>query len=219
MYDTSGTQSVCYAHHPEYDVHARLTWLKAELARAAGTRAAAKLDREAALALSMETPRTSAQAYALLGLLLGLLPPAAMFGRFLVSFDFRAKGDWGVLALCVVMNLVCCAVGRAMGLWAGGRAGDPRARASYELVLVAALLGLCWGVVTGAAGGVLVFGIGALAGMMLATPVALAGFVLFAPLHRLLAHGGMIEARHLRPLAVGVAGVIAALILSPEIFT
>ena len=34
MYDTSGTQSVCYATHPDYDVNARLKWLKGELALA-----------------------------------------------------------------------------------------------------------------------------------------------------------------------------------------
>lgn len=218
MYDTSGTQSVCYADSPDHNVHARLSWLKAELSREGGARAAERADREAALALSMESPRTGAQAYATLGALLGLLPPAAMFGRFLASFDFRSRQEFGLLALCVVMNVICCAVGRAMGLWAGRRVGDPRGRAWYELLLVAAFLGCLWGVVTGAAGGVIVFGLGAVAGAMLAVPVALAGFALFAPLHRLLSHGGMIEARHLRPLALGVAGAIAALILSPYVF-
>jgi hypothetical protein len=218
MYDTSGTQSVCYAYHPDYDINARLSWLKSELARDANVRALADADREAALALSMENPRTGRAAYAALGTLLGLLPPAAMFGRFLTSFNFRADEAWWLLALCVVMNVICVAVGRAMGLWVGGRVGDPRRRTWHGLLLVAAFLGCLWGVVTGAAGGVLVFGIGAAAGAMLAVPVALAGFLLFAPLHRLFSHNGMIEARHLRPLALGVAGAIAALILSPGVF-
>jgi hypothetical protein len=218
MYDTSGTQSVCYAHTPDYNVNARVSWLKAELDRGQDTRATAKLEREEALALSMRAPRASAQAYAALGTLLGLLPPAAMFGRFLSSFDFQARQEYGVLAFCVAMNVICCAVGRAMGSSLGRRVGDPRGRAWYELLLVAVLSGFLWGLITGASGGVIVFGIGALAGAVLAVPVALAGFVLFAPLHRLLSHGGMIEARHLRPLALGVAGVIAALILSPHVF-
>lgn len=218
MYDTSGTQSVCYAQGHDANLSARLSWLRAELAREEGDRAVAAADREAALALSMRDPRTSRAAYASLGLLLGLLPPAAMFGRFLASFDLRSGEGGGVLAACILMNLICVAMGRAMGAWAGGRVGDPRGRTWYETLLFAALLGLMWGVVTGAAGGVVVFGIGAVAGVMLAVPVALAGFTLFAPLHRLLAHGGMIEVRHLRPLALGVAGLIAALILSPNVF-
>jgi hypothetical protein len=219
MYDTSGTQSVCYASAPDHNLNASLNWLKAELARdEAARRAAPRLERETARALSMSRPRTSAQAYAALGTALGLLPPAAMFGRFLSSFDTWTDKEWGALAVCVVMNLICCAVGRAMGLWLGGKMGDPRGRAWHALVLLAAFFGFVWGVVTGASGGVIVLGIGAVAGVCCAVPVALAGFLLFAPLHRLLSHGGMIEARHLRPLAFGVAGVIAALILSPGLF-
>jgi len=195
-----------------------VNWLRAELARERAAPRAARLDREAALALSMQSPRTGAQAYAALGLLLGLLPPAAMFARFLSSLKFERKEDFAALAFCVVMSVICCVVGRAMGSWLGRRAGDPRLRAWYELPPVTLLCGLVWGVITGAAGGLIVFGIGAVPGVMLAVPVALAGFTLFAPLHRLLSRGGMIEARHLRPLALGVAGVIAALILSPHVF-
>lgn len=166
----------------------------------------------------MEGPRTTEQSYASLGALLGLLPPAAMFGRFLTSFDSRNEQGLVLFGICLLMNLICWAVGRAMGSWAGRKMGDPRARAWHELVAAAAFLACLWGVVTGAAGGVIVFGIGAAAGALLAVPVGLGGFLLFAPLHRLLARGGMIEARHLRPLALGVAGAIAALILSPSLF-
>jgi hypothetical protein len=219
MYDTSGTQSVCHAYAPDHNVHARLNWLKAELAREKTPRsAAARRDREEALALSMSDPRAGAQAYAALGLLLGLLPPAAMFGRFLSSFDFKRKEEFAALAFCFVMNVICCVVGRAVGAWLGRRLGDPRGRAWHEWLFLALICGVVWGVLTGAAGGVIVLGIGAAAGVLLAVPVALAGFALFAPLHRLLSHGGMIEARHLRPLALGVAGVIAAVILSPHVF-
>jgi hypothetical protein len=219
MYDTSGTQSVCHAYHPDYNVNARLSWLASELARGPRDRALADAaDREAALALSMENPRAPREAYAALGALLGLLPPAAMFGRFLSSFDSRSGKEFWVIVACVVMNAICVAVGRAMGLWVGGRLGDPRRHTWHALLLLAAFFACLWGVMTGAAGGVLVFGIGAAAGAMLAVPVALAGFLLFAPLHRLSSHGGMIEARHLRPLALGVAGAIAALILSPSVF-
>jgi hypothetical protein len=42
-------------------------------------------------------------------------------------------------------------------------------------------------------------------------------FAAFAPLHRLLARGGMIDARHLAPLAWGINLAISALILSPRL--
>ncbi len=69
-------------------------------------------------------------------------------------------------------------------------------------------------IVTGAAGGLVCFGFGALFGPFFAVPVALAAFPVFATFHRLLSRGGMIEARSLWPLAYGVPGVIAATILS-----
>jgi hypothetical protein len=218
MYDTSGSQSVCHAAYPDYNINARIGWLKGELA-VAETRPAARRPLSAvALPLASEELRTPAQAYALLGTLLGLLPPAALFGRFLAASNTWADREVGVLAFCLVMNIICCAVGRLTGGWLGGKLGDPRDRGRVGLLLFAAALGFAWGVITGAAGGVVVFGIGALAGMACAVPVAVAGFTLFAPLHRAVSHGGMIGARHLRPLAFGVAGAIAALILSPEIF-
>ncbi len=66
---------------------------------------------------------------------------------------------------------------------------------------------------TGALGGFVFFGIGAFVGAALAVPVGALAFAVFAPLHRLLARGGMIDARQLWPLALGVSGTIAALIL------
>jgi hypothetical protein len=44
-------------------------------------------------------------------------------------------------------------------------------------------------------------------------PFGLAGFLLFAICHRLLARGGMMDARHFWPVASGIALASAALIL------
>jgi hypothetical protein len=66
-------------------------------------------------------------------------------------------------------------------------------------------------------GGVLFFGVGSLFGAFMALPFGMLGFLLFTPLHRLMACGGMIDARHLWPLACGVALTISALILSPNL--
>ena len=81
------------------------------------------------------------------------------------------------------------------------------------LLLLTPVAAFVWGAVTGAAGGALFFGIGAIFGVICALAVALPSFMVFTTFHRLLARGGMIDARHLRPLAWGVALTIAALIL------
>ena len=87
-------------------------------------------------------------------------------------------------------------------------------RSRVWLLFASLMLATLWAVATGAAGGAVCFGFGALFGPFFALPVALAAFPVFATLHRLLSRGGMIEARSLWPLAYGVPGVIAAGILS-----
>jgi hypothetical protein len=163
--------------------------------------------------LSMHRPLTTEEAYRWFGTFLGLLPPLAIFERFLAG----TRGDdalW-VVALCVGMNVVCCLVGR----WFGGRlgrwAGNPRTRSRVNFALLIFVMAVAWSAVTGGLGGVLFFGIGAIFGVFFAAPVAFAAFPVFAILHRLISRGGMIEARHTWPLAFGIPLTIAAMIMSP----
>ena len=164
----------------------------------------------------MLRPRSTEDAYRWLGTFLGLLPPLALFGGFILRSGAYREGVW-VVALCAAMNAVCCLVGRRFGAFLGRRFGDPRSRSWPASVFVSLLYGLFWGVVTGAAGGAVAFLVGALPGVAVAVPVALAAFPAFALLHRLLSHGGMIEGRQLWPLVFGVPLTIAALMLSPWI--
>jgi hypothetical protein len=212
MYDTGGSYSVCWPSTQDVHLAQRLSWLKAELDPKMQRRRLA-LAEEERRALSMHKPLTTEQAYRWFGTFLGLLPPLALFERFLAG----TRGDdalW-VVALCVGMNVVCCLVGR----WFGGRlgrwAGNPRPRSRAGFALVVFLMAVTWSVVTGGLGGVLFFGIGAIFGVLCALPVALAAFPAFAFLHRLISRGGMIEARHTWPLAFGIPLTIAAMIMSP----
>ena len=159
------------------------------------------------------TPR---EAYAWFGAFLGLLPPAAIFGRFLYSLSGREEKPLVPLLVCAAMTVVCCLVGRAFAAHIGRLTGNHAGRSWPLFLLGSLLLALLWGIVTGAAGGAACFGFGALFGPFFAVPVALAAFPVFATFHRLLTRGGMIEARSLWPLACGIPGVIAATILSIE---
>ena len=218
MYDTSGRRSVCDYATIDYDVHARINWLKGELERADWEhRTTAR--REAGAFARRHVPLGSAlapaEAYTSFGACLGLLPPAAIFGRFLFSAMGRGADPSAMpFLICSAMTVICCIVGRALGSYCGRVVGDPRRRSWPGLLFGSLLLAVLWGVATGAAGGAACFGIGALFGPFFAVPVALAAFPVFATLHRLLSRGGMIEARSLWPLAYGVPGVIAAVILS-----
>ncbi|HEY0377697.1 MAG TPA: hypothetical protein VGC87_12300 [Pyrinomonadaceae bacterium] len=165
--------------------------------------------------LLMRRPLAAQEAYARFGLLLGTLPPAAiflkLFGRMLVG-----PGDSihpRLLFLLFLMNAFCAAA----GLFFGSRLSRLASAAEelrWPIMLIAAAgIGFIWGVATGAVGGLPAFGFGAIVGAICAVPVGMLAFLLFVPLHRLLTRGGMIDARHLWPLACGVVTVITALIL------
>lgn len=218
MYDTSGTQSICRPVLADYDIEARLNWLKAQLRRAEATSPSRRACVDVAL-LPTRPALTTGQAFARFGMLMGLFPPAAIFIRMFWGEITRHDFQFGWCLLVLTMNVVCCLVGRTMGgqlFSSHGAAANNSGRPTWATTLVAsALLGFVWGLATGASGGVFFFGIGAFFGAACAVPVALVGFPVFAALHRLLTRDGMIEAARLWPLAFGIPAVIAALILSP----
>ena len=198
------------------DADARLNWLVAFHAYDDRLRRRFRDAREREEMELMSRPRDARESYRMLGALLGLLPPAAIFYRMfgnVIANERRFASAAGLFTLLALMNLVCWLVGR----WFGSKLAAPlegAERASWlKTLLVALFAGFVWGVVTGFAGGLPFFGIGAFFGAMCAVPVGVAGFPVFTILRRLLARGGMIETRHLRPLAWGVALTIAALIL------
>lgn len=164
--------------------------------------------------LLMHRPLPAKKAYALLGTLLGTFPPAAIFLR-MFNYGFSGSGEWRVVLLLmfVAMNVVCCLVGRRMGSLLGQQVDELRRASWTKALLIYLCMGFAWGIVTGAAGGVLFFVFGAYFGALCASLVGTLAFALFGPLHRLLARGGMIDARQLWPLACGITGVIVALIL------
>jgi hypothetical protein len=223
MYDTGGSYSVCQLAAPDDNLARRLKWLSFELSPEAERRRLA-FEREQRRTLSMLRPLATEEAYRWFGTFLGLFPPFALFTRVMVGVigdrAWRLPTDDGALFwvfICLMMNLSCCLVGRKFGGFLGRQTGDPRSRSLFGSLFAAVFYGLFWGVVTGAAGGAVAFLVGAFGGILVAVPVALAAFPVFAVLHRLLSHGGMIEERQVWPLAFGVPLTIAAMILSPWI--
>lgn len=165
--------------------------------------------------LLIRQPVNAESAFALLGLLLGTLPPAAIFFRLALPIS---RGSDGHIALIFVpMLVICAALGRLMGRRVGRSIGEFERGGWARLILFTIAAAFGWATVTGAAGGVLFFGVGALFGVFCALAVAAPAFVVFTTFHRLLARGGMIDARHLRPLAWAVAATAAALVLSPSL--
>lgn len=168
--------------------------------------------------LLMRRPISVEKAYASFGLLLGSLPPAAIFARLLgYGIDggslHMVAADGAILFLCIVMNVICCLVGYAMGAGLARPALKLEHQSWIKMFLLMPLIGAAWGGVAGLAGGFFFFGIGALFGAAYAIPIGAVAFLLFAIVHRLLERGGMIETRHFLPLACGITAIISALVL------
>jgi hypothetical protein len=196
----------------------RLNWLMFE------NRVAAEHDRrfrypahEPELEM-MRRPLTAQTAYQWLGLMLGAAPPAAIFARlFRYGFQGQGFGSYDAQALfflLLMMNLVCALMGFVMGRAVSGSALAVERRSRSKMFIFLAVLGTAWGAATGAGGGLFFFGFGALFGALFAIPVGIAAFVVFGALHRWLERGGMIEARHFWPIAIGIVSVITMLIAS-----
>ena len=164
--------------------------------------------------LLMRHPLPPRKAFGLFGLLLGTFPPAAifikLFGYGIQAGHRNALGDTG---LWLVMNAICAMMGYCMGSALAATIGKLERGSWIKLFLLSPLMGLAWAIPTGAVGGLIIIVIGSIFGAIAATPVGLLAFILFMPLHRLLARGGMIDARHFWPLACGVVMMISALIL------
>lgn len=159
----------------------------------------------------MRSPVAAKDAYAYFGLLLGLLPPAAIFGKA-VKYGLNENAA-AVFAFCLLMNLTCAFVGKYIaGVFASTFTNLER-KSWTKMLVLSSLLGFCWAIITGAAGGAIFFGVGAIFGMICAVPVGVAAFPAFAALHRILERGEEIEWKHFLPLAFGISTAVSAFIL------
>ncbi|HJU54722.1 MAG TPA: hypothetical protein VJ715_09130 [Pyrinomonadaceae bacterium] len=189
-----------------------MNWLIRENELAEKQERAFRDAREEEEMLLMRHPVAARQAYARFGLLLGTLPPAAIFFKlFIGSFVYGI--NFPLFSLLLSMNIACAFAGYYFGSKLSGMASVIE-RDHWVLMLIeSVVIGFIWGAATGAVGGLIAFGVGAIFGAVIAAGVGMVAFGLFVPLHRLLARGGMIDARHLWPLACGVVLFITALIL------
>lgn len=153
----------------------------------------------------------SADAFARFGLMLGTFPPMALFSKAV----FKTHGDdsFVIAAFAIVMNLICLIVGYRAGKLVASISDKATAFSWPVFILVMPLAGILWGIITGGAGGLIVFGIGALFGAIIASAVGALSFGIFSALYRLLKKEEAIDAGHFYPLAAGAALAPAAFIL------
>lgn len=168
-------------------------------------------ERERFEAASMKNPLSTQKAVSYFGAMLGLFPPCAIFSK--IIFDKPGNTEIGMIFLFVLVNIVCTVAGYFSGKLIGKWLTSIEKLSWGKMLLAVPLLGILWGIMTGAAGGVFIFVIGAFFGAFIAAMVGGAALPAFAILHRLMKRGEVIEEKHFFPIALGITSIITALIL------
>jgi len=174
-----------------------------------------RTDRELLEAELMKSPLATEKALAYFGAMLGLFPPFALFSRFVFE-NFKhssSSDDFWLVPLLLFVNFVCMVVGYFSGKLVGRIVAELEKSSWTAMLLLMPFVGVLWGVLTGAAGGVFIFVIGAFFGAALASLVGAAALPAFAVFHRWLKKGDSIEEKHFFPIALGISCIITALIL------
>jgi hypothetical protein len=190
-------------------VKQRLNTLLAINAETARQKAMYHSDREEMEAGMMKNPLSLEKTFSYFGMMLGIFPPAAMFIRFAVE----NRLDGWVFGVMFIINLVSAVVGFFSGKVVARMVRLVENSSWSAMILLLPLIGLIWGIVTGAAGGVIVFFFGAFFGAVLGGIVGAAALPFFTIFHRLLKKGESIELKHFLPVAFGVTFIICGYIL------
>lgn len=171
-----------------------------------------RTERERLEAAAMTSPIPPEKAFALFGLMIGALTPAAIFIRVLWDGGLRPENAW-LLILLILTNFTAAITGFFTGKLVGRSVAYLHDLSFSRAILLLPLLGLIWGMAAGAAGGVFMFIVGALFGSVVGGAVGAVVLPVFATLHRLTKRGEMIETRLFLPLAFGVTLTICSFIL------
>lgn len=169
-------------------------------------------DEEKTEAGMMKNPLSTEQTFAYFGLLLGTLPPAALFTRFLLDTRFRPEEAW-ILGVIAVVNLISAVVGYFSGKLIGKIVRETEKASWTKMILLLPFIGILWGILAGGAGGIIIFVIGAIFGAMFGAAVGVFALPAFTIFHRLLKRGDKIDRKHFLPLAFGITFIVSAFML------
>lgn len=194
-------------------IQQRLNKLLALNAETACQKAMFRNEQERFEAEMMKHPLSLDQTFAYFGLILGIFTPAAIFLR--VAINGRVE-EW-VFGIMLIINLITAVVGYFTGKLVAKMVRSVENSSWTLMLLTLPIFGIIWGIMTGGAGGIIVFIFGAFFGAFFGAIVGGVALPLFAVFHRLMKKGEMIETKHFFPLAFGVTLVICGFIFGLKI--
>lgn len=144
------------------------------------------------------------------GIAIGTVPTAAILFRL---FVLDSSPNPAVLLLAILTTLVTGFVGYQTA-GATSKALERVLSTSFlRSLLLVPIIGLAWGIISGAAGGLFLFVLGAIVGGVIGGMVAGTALPLFVGLYSLSAEEGEISVKRFLPIAAGISGSAAALFL------
>ena len=162
----------------------------------------------------MRHPVSTEKAFAFFGLMLGSLPPAAIFFRILADKGLpNLLDDLWIVPMLLITNVTAAIVGYFTGMKVATTVRYLHRLSLHRSMLLLPLIGILWGMAAGGAGGLFLFLIGALFGAVIGGTVGAVALPAFAVLHRSLKRGDVIELRQFLPLSFGITLTICAFIL------
>ncbi len=170
-------------------------------------------NRERLEAELMTHPISSEKAFAYFGVLLGALPPAALFTRFMLDTKgFRSEDAW-LIGVFAIVNIVSSVVGYFSGKLIAKIVHNLEKSSWTAMIMLLPFVGILWGILAGGAGGAVIFLIGAFFGAFIGGIVGSFALPVFSIFHRLLKKGDQIERKHFLPLAFGITLIVSAFML------
>ncbi len=182
-------------------------------AQIARERSLFRSDRERLEAGLMIRPIDSRKAFAYFGYMIGTLPPASLAVKAISEGAGTGSSDAIFLILLLTAAVVTGMAGYATGRFVPGlisRVADFRLPNRIALF---SLIGVAWGAVSGAAGGLFLFVIGAIFAGIAGGVVGSITVPILILIHDALRRGDLIEIKHFLPIAFGITLSLCALIL------
>lgn len=170
-------------------------------------------EREKTEAELMKNPLSTEKSFSYFGVLLGTFPPAAFFLRFFSDTRAMRSEDAWILGVAAIVILISSTVGFFSGKLIGRIVRNFETMSWTKMILLLPFVGILWGIMSGGAGGVIIFVVGAIFGAFLGALVGSFALPAFTIFHRLLKRGDQIERKHFLPLAFGITFIISAFIL------
>ena len=101
----------------------------------------------------MENPYSTEKAFSIFGLMLGLIPPATIFGKWAYEGGMLEKGEAGWFLLFLAVNLISAITGYFSGKTVGKIVSNLEQLSWTKMLLAMPFIGILWGIISGGAGG------------------------------------------------------------------